>query len=94
MRICLCLLLIASTAHADSLAVAREHYSKGTKAFEVGQYDEAAREFAEAYKIKDDPVILYHSAAAATFEESIVTRSPVEKPAPLVEMQTDSFSLR
>jgi hypothetical protein len=35
------LIIAASTAHADDRSSAREHFVKGTKAFELGLYDEA-----------------------------------------------------
>jgi tetratricopeptide (TPR) repeat protein len=59
------LILIAATgarARADDRAVAREHYYKGTKAFELGLYDEAIGEYMAAYKAKDDPALLYNIA--------------------------------
>jgi len=37
---------------------------KGTKAFELGRYDEAIREYEEAYRWKDDPVLLYNLGQA------------------------------
>jgi tetratricopeptide (TPR) repeat protein len=60
------LLLCASrqAAVADERADAREHYLKGTKAFDLGRYDEAIREYVSAYEAKDDPALLYNIAQA------------------------------
>jgi hypothetical protein len=56
-------LLACAPAWADETAArAREHYQRGTTAYEVGQYDEAIHEFAEAYKLKNDPSILFNVA--------------------------------
>jgi Tetratricopeptide repeat len=59
-----CFLLQATAWGDGDKRVAREHYRRATKAYEIGQYDEAIREFGEAYKIKDDPSILYNLAQA------------------------------
>jgi tetratricopeptide (TPR) repeat protein len=58
--LCLCRLSYAD----DPLALARGHYSAATKAYEVGQFDEAIKQFAEAYKLKEDPGILFNLAQA------------------------------
>lgn len=52
----------ASPALADERTEAREHYYKGTKAFELGLYDEAIGEYMAAYKAKDNPALLYNIA--------------------------------
>ncbi len=54
--------LTITSAHADERAAAREHYYRGTKAFELGLYDEAIAEYMAAYKAKDDPALLYNIA--------------------------------
>ena len=59
---CLVLAAISGPARADDLAVAREHYQNGNKAYEVGEYDEAVREFTAAYKAHADPAILFNLA--------------------------------
>jgi tetratricopeptide (TPR) repeat protein len=43
---------------------AREHYHRGTVAFNLGHYEEAAGEYEEAYRLKDDPALLYNIAQA------------------------------
>jgi tetratricopeptide (TPR) repeat protein len=61
------LLACMGIAHADDdddAAAAREHYRNGTKAFELGDFDGAIREYSEAYRLKDDPAILYNLGQA------------------------------
>jgi tetratricopeptide (TPR) repeat protein len=60
----LMVLAAAAAAHADERTVAREHYLKGTKAFDLGFYEDAIREYMEAYRAKDDPALLYNIAQA------------------------------
>jgi hypothetical protein len=43
---------------------ARELYEKARKAYELGLYDEAISEYTEAYKLRDDPAVLYNMAQA------------------------------
>ena len=40
------------------------HYFKGTKKFELAKYDEAIKEFEQAYKNKTDPALMYNIAQA------------------------------
>jgi tetratricopeptide (TPR) repeat protein len=53
-----------SLAHADERGSARDHYLKGTKAYDLGLYDDAVREYMAAYQIKDDPALLFNIAQA------------------------------
>ena len=60
-------LLCAATAHAqdkpvDPKVAAKEHYAKGTSFYDLGRYDEAAKEFEAAYQLKNDPAFLYNLA--------------------------------
>jgi tetratricopeptide (TPR) repeat protein len=48
----------------ESAGSAREHYQRGTKAYDLGHYDEAVTEYETAYKLKDDPALLYNLAQA------------------------------
>jgi tetratricopeptide (TPR) repeat protein len=43
---------------------AREHYVKGTRAYELGLYEEAIAEYMAAYKLKDDPALLFNIGQA------------------------------
>jgi hypothetical protein len=54
--------LFSGVAHADELTVARMHYQRGTKAYDLGFYEDAIREYMLAYQAKDDPAILYNLA--------------------------------
>ncbi|HVV53633.1 MAG TPA: tetratricopeptide repeat protein, partial [Polyangia bacterium] len=47
-------------AHAQEDAKA--HYQKATAHFAVGEYHEAAVEYEEAFKLKQDPAILFNAA--------------------------------
>lgn len=53
-----------NSAHAENAAVAREHYQRGTKFYDIGRYDEAIREFEAAYEAKSDPAFIYNLAQA------------------------------
>src|SRR5204863_4100840 len=48
----------------EEAAAAKEHYTKGTKLYDLGKYEEAIKEFEAAYEIKDEPVLLYNIAQA------------------------------
>jgi tetratricopeptide (TPR) repeat protein len=65
----LCLACLASSARADDLTKAKEHYRNATRAYELGAYEEAIREYSEAYRLKDDPAILYNMAQAHRLAE-------------------------
>jgi tetratricopeptide (TPR) repeat protein len=56
--------LVASPVRADDRALARDHYVRGTKAFDLGAFDEAIREYTDAYRIRDNPALLYNIAQA------------------------------
>jgi len=49
---------------ADDVNAARLHYKKGTRAFELGHYTEAIKEYEAAYEAKDDPALLYNIGQA------------------------------
>ncbi len=48
----------------EDVAAAREHYRKGTKAYDLGRYSEAAQEYEAAYDAKQDPALLFNIAQA------------------------------
>ena len=54
----------ASAARADDADKAREHYSVGLRAYDLGRYDEAIAEFEQAYRYKDAPGLLYNIGQA------------------------------
>jgi tetratricopeptide (TPR) repeat protein len=58
------LLAVFGTAHADDLQTAREHFERGTRLYDLGQYADAAKEYEAAYKAKDDPALLFNCGQA------------------------------
>jgi len=68
-----CLLVVSicagSAVHAEESdqerrASARQHYNEGTRWYELGHFDQAIKEYEEAYRKFDDPVLLYNLAQA------------------------------
>jgi tetratricopeptide (TPR) repeat protein len=55
------LLLAAAPVRADD-ADAKTHYQKATAHFAIGEYHDAAIEYEEAFKLKQDPAILFNAA--------------------------------
>jgi tetratricopeptide (TPR) repeat protein len=80
------LALSAGVARADDEASARDHYVKGTRAYELGLYDEAIAEYMAAYKTKDDAALLFnlgqahrlagHAAEALRFYKTYLSKLP------------------
>jgi hypothetical protein len=58
------LCVLCGVARADDVEDARRHVRNGARAFELGELDEAIREYTAAYKLKDVPAILYNLAQA------------------------------
>jgi tetratricopeptide (TPR) repeat protein len=57
----LVILLVATRVYAaDDPNSARTLFMSGTKHFDLGEYEQALSDFKEAYRIKDDPVLLYN----------------------------------
>ena len=56
--------LATTTARADDVALARQHYQKGTTLYELSKFSEAAAEYEEAYKAKPDPALLFNIGQA------------------------------
>jgi len=57
---------VPGPARADDEATeqARQHYLKGTKYFDLGQWDDAIAEYRDAYKLRSDPAFLFNLATA------------------------------
>jgi tetratricopeptide (TPR) repeat protein len=101
MRLFFALLLFSSVAGADDRAVAREHYNKGTKLFELGRYDDAIAEYDLAYQAKNDPVLLYniaqahrlagHAQEAVDYYQSFLEKSPNSPRAAEVQLKIDEL---
>jgi tetratricopeptide (TPR) repeat protein len=80
------LVVSAGVALGADSEQARDHYLKGTRAFELGLYDEAIAEYVAAYKIKDDPALLFnlgqahrlanHPAEALHFYKTYLSKMP------------------
>ena len=54
----------APVARGDDVSQAREHFRKGSKAFDLGHYPEAVKEYEAAYGLKEDPALLFNIAQA------------------------------
>jgi len=52
---------------ADAPNTARAHFEKGSTAYDLGQFREAAREYEIAYRLKNDPALLYNIGQAYRF---------------------------
>jgi hypothetical protein len=48
----------------DATEQARQHYQKGKQHFDLGKWDEAIAEFEEAYRLHNDPTLLFNLAQA------------------------------
>src|ERR1700690_1483841 len=80
------LMLSAGVARGDDQGTARDHYIKGTRAYELGLYDEAIAEYMAAYKTKDDPALLFnlgqahrlagHATEALHFYKTYLAKGP------------------
>jgi tetratricopeptide (TPR) repeat protein len=66
-RIIVLTALLSLTAQADDRAAAREHYRQGMKAYDLGHYADAAKEFEAAYQALEDPTLLFNLAQAYRF---------------------------
>jgi tetratricopeptide (TPR) repeat protein len=58
----LLVLLGARTAGAEDAAAARAHFEAGTRAYNLGEFRQAAEEYRQAYRLKADPRLLYDIA--------------------------------
>lgn len=56
------LLLAALPARADDAASARDHFKRGQTHYSLGEFEQAAAEFREAYRLRDEPAILFNIA--------------------------------
>ena len=65
--IIICLVALPSLpAHADDhdARVAMEHFRRGTRAYDLGHFIEAAAEYEKAYEAKESPALLYNLGQA------------------------------
>ena len=57
--------LPSSTVHADDASrAAMEHFRRGTRAYDLGRFLEAAAEYEKAYEMKESPALLYNLGQA------------------------------
>src|SRR5262245_28901242 len=64
MRVGLVLLCLLSSVAQAQKSSARQHFDKATTHFAIGEFDQAAEEYQQAYKAKPDPALLYNAAQA------------------------------
>jgi tetratricopeptide (TPR) repeat protein len=58
------LLLLCGPALADATAEAREHFRKAQTHYALGEFEDAAREYADAYRLREEPAILFNIGQA------------------------------
>jgi len=64
LRPALLALLLSAPALADATADAREHVKKAQTHYALGEFEEAAREFREAYRLREEPALLFNLGQA------------------------------
>jgi tetratricopeptide (TPR) repeat protein len=55
---------VGSSRRTHKTEQARQHYQKGKQHFDLGKWDEAIAEFEEAYRLHNDPTLLFNLAQA------------------------------
>jgi tetratricopeptide (TPR) repeat protein len=62
----ICIQGVSQQANAEDEATerARKHYVQAQKEYDLGNWEEAAREFSWAYELRPDPIFLYNMAQA------------------------------
>jgi tetratricopeptide (TPR) repeat protein len=65
--VCIFALLACSSAQAEDLQAARQHFDRGQTLYDLQRYVESAREYELAYEAKPDPAFLYDIAQAYRF---------------------------
>jgi tetratricopeptide (TPR) repeat protein len=88
---------LGGVAFAQDLSQARSLFVSGSKHFDLGEYEQALADFKEAYRIKDDPVLLYniaqchrllkHNEEALRAYKSFLHRAPDSPVRPEVEQR-------
>ena len=53
---------LPTVASADDVSGAKHFFETGSKHFDLGEFDEALRDFKEGYRLKEDPVFLFNIA--------------------------------
>jgi tetratricopeptide (TPR) repeat protein len=57
-------LLLSAPAFADSTGEAREHFKKAQTHYALGEFEDAAREFRETYRLREEPALLFNIGQA------------------------------
>jgi tetratricopeptide (TPR) repeat protein len=52
--------VLATAAHANGVATAKQLYDDGLTEYNLGHYDDALKSFENAYRIKHEPALLYN----------------------------------
>jgi tetratricopeptide (TPR) repeat protein len=88
---------LGGVAFAQDVGKARELFVSGSKHFDLGEYEQALADFKEAYRVKDDPVLLYniaqchrllkHDEEALRAYKSFLHRAPESPVRPEVEQR-------
>ena len=55
---------LGAAAFADAAGDARAHFDRGTAHYALGEFAQAAEEYQEAYRLKQDSALLYNAAQA------------------------------
>ncbi len=64
LRLALAALLLSAPAFADATAEAREHFKRAQTHYALGEFEEAAREFRETYRLREEPALLFNIGQA------------------------------
>ena len=87
-------LLLLASATAVAADDAKAHYQKATAHFAVGEYHDAAIEYEEAFKLKQDPAILFNAAQsfrlAGDNQQALLLYSNIIKLYPSTQYAKDS----
>lgn len=57
-------IVLAAAAAPDNTALAREHFQSAQLHYSLGEFEEAVKDFREAYRLKQAPAILFNIAQA------------------------------
>jgi tetratricopeptide (TPR) repeat protein len=84
-----CLTFVSAAQAAPTAAEAadaKRHYGQGSRYYDLAEYEDALREFKEAYRVVDDPAFLFniaqchrklgHAQDAITFYKNYLRRAP------------------
>lgn len=64
LRLAAVALLWAAPVLADATSEAREHFKKAQTHYALGEFEDAAHEFREAYRLRDEPALLFNIGQA------------------------------